>query len=104
MSKFQKSKFDLIFLNEPRPIIDSFKQVLEILHLFVHSRFFSNTTDFLNTNKIQAKCLSVDFRSIPLRFHPGLSFELDMVEHPLHLYNSINQFIGGNKPQNITIS
>ena len=56
----------------------------------------------LNTNKIQVKCLSVDFRSIPLRLHPDLfyiapTFELDMAVHPLHLYNSIIQFIGGNQ-------
>ena len=56
----------------------------------------------LNTNKIQVKCLSVVFRSIPLRLHPDIfhiapTFELDMAVHPLHLYNSIIQFIGGNK-------
>ena len=30
-------------------------------------------------------------------FHIDPTFELHMVEHPLHLYKSIIQFIGGNK-------
>ena len=72
MSEFQTSKFDLIFFHEPFPIIDSFKQVMKILHLFAQSRFFPRTINLLNTNKIQVKCLSVVFRSIPLRLHPDL--------------------------------
>ena len=70
MSEFQNSKFDLIFFHEPLPIIDSFKQVMKILHLFAHSMFFSSIIYLLNTNKIQVKCLSIVFRSIPLRLHP----------------------------------
>ena len=72
MSEFQNSKFDLIFFHEPLPIIDSFKQAMKNLRLFVHSRFSSSTLDLLNTNKIQVKWLSVDFKSIPLRLHPDL--------------------------------
>ena len=79
MSKFQNSKFHLIFFHEPLPIIDSYKQVMKILHLFAHSRFFSSTNDLLNTNKIQVKCLSVDFRSTPLRLLQDLFIK------PLHL-------------------
>ena len=72
MSEFQNSKFDLIFFHEPLSIIDSFKQVMKIPHLFAHSRFFSSTIYLLNTNKIQVKCLSIVFRSIPLRLHLDL--------------------------------
>ena len=74
MSEFKKSKFDLIFFHEPLPIIDSSKKVIKILYLFAHSRFFSSTINLLNTNKIQLKCLSVVFRSIPLRLHPDLLY------------------------------
>ena len=70
MSEFQNSKSGLIFFHESLPIFHSFKQVMRILLLFAHSRFFSSTLDLLNTNKIQVKWLSVDFRSIPLRLHP----------------------------------
>ena len=72
MSKFQNSKSVLIFFHEPLSIFHSFKQVMKILRLFAHPRFFSSTLDLLNTNKIQVKWLSVDFRSIPLRLHPDL--------------------------------
>ena len=56
----------------------------------------------LNTNKIQVKWLSIDFMSIPLRLHPDLfhiaaTFDLGMVEHLLHLCNSIIQLSDGNK-------
>ena len=54
MSEFQNSKSDLISFHEPLPIFHSFKQVMKILHLFAHSRFFSSTFDLLNTNKIQS--------------------------------------------------
>ena len=72
MSDFQNSKSGLIFFHEPLPIFHSFKQVMKVLRLFVNSGFFSSTLDLLNTNKIQVKWLSVDFRSIPLRLHPDL--------------------------------
>ena len=69
MSEFQNSKPGLIFFHVPLPIFHSFKQVMKIFHLFAHSMFFSSAFDLLNTNKIQVKWLSVDFRSIPLRLH-----------------------------------
>ena len=49
MSEFQNSKPGLIFFHEPLPIFHSFKQVMKILRLFTHSRFFSSTLDLLNT-------------------------------------------------------
>ena len=108
MSEFQNSKLELIFFHESLPIMDSFTQVMKILHLFAHSRFFSSAINLLNTNKIQVKCLSVVFRSIPLHLHTDLyiapTFIPDMAGQPLHLYNTIIQFIGGNKAKNIAVS
>ena len=40
MSEFQNSKFDSRFSHGPLPIIDSYKQVMKILHPFAHSMFF----------------------------------------------------------------
>ena len=72
MSEFQNSKPGLIFFHEPLPIFHSFKQVMKILLLFTHSRFFSSTLDLLKSNKIQVKWLTVDFMSIPFRLYPDL--------------------------------
>ena len=68
----RNSKFDFFFfffffffMNSFHKI-DSFKQVVKLYNLLLFLRVFSSTFDLLNTNKIQVKCLSVDFKFIPL--------------------------------------
>ena len=90
--------------------IDSFKQLIKLHHLLFILRVYSSTFDLLNTNKIQIKCLYVDFKSIPLRLHLDLfmkSLHLNWTRlniHYTYIYCFIIQLVCGMQSQNITIS